>query len=192
MKRTIALLVALCCLLAVAPVLAESGTVTANTTVTFDGFSFIQAAGSNLQRGETGDVVSFVYYPAFASGDAATNVTGTWDTMIEQNLATETDAYRTAYANNFVDQIGEIYKSMGIDVGSMNWSWSDPITVDGRPGAVFRLDLTLTAFGMTMDMVEYQAVFNVGSYRYFFTSSADTAEQAEAALADVLNTLTWN
>ena len=189
MKRILALTVALCCLLAVLPVLAE--TATTDTVAALDAFSFTKAAGSYYIPGEAGDVVLFTYYPEFVSGNLSLNV----------NCTSEDNPYDPAamsaseldeVAKALVDGMTELYESMGAKVSFGKTTWSAPFTADGLKGIKLSYSVTLSMAGQTAAMAQAQSFFNLGGKLYTFTATGTTKAECSAALDAFFAGLTWN
>ena len=189
MKRILALTVALCCLLAALPVLAE--TATTDTVAALDAFSFTKAAGSYYIPGEAGDVVLFTYYPEFESGNLSLNV----------NCTSEDNPYDPAamsaseldeVAKALVDGMTELYESMGAKVSFGKTTWSAPFTADGVKGITLSYSVTLSMAGQTAAMAQAQSFFNLGGKLYTFTATGTTEAECTAALNAFFAGLTWN
>ncbi len=188
MKRTIALLTALCCLLAAVPAFAASATAEA---VTFDTFTFTPWAGAYVVKGDPSTGTLFQCFPYYNEGDYSTNMMGTVLSPVPIDVATMDEANRADFIDGLKNGITSGFAGQGVTLRGTEVTLHDPVTVSGRTGLYFDLRIDMKYMGVDLSVYETGCAFSIGTDCYVFMTGGETQEKANAVMDEFLASLVW-
>ena len=187
MKRTIAILTALFCLLAAVSALAETA-----QAVAFDAFTVVPSPRGYLMPADPSTGMIFQYFPRHDDGDTSTNLLCMVMSPLPLDPMTMSDTDRNDFVDGLVQGMTNQMTAVGATLNETNVVWDDPVYADGVPGICFSVTIDMSYFGQQILVYETGILFRVNGDGYIFMSGAQDPDTAAAVMAELIDTLTWN